>query len=92
MQVLNRPPINTNYNDEHYNTLVQSHVKADRNYNTQRDYNSIPIRSTVVVQREDAGLYSVYSQLECTINVYLSHMHIIKEVYYSSIDTSNTYE
>ena len=31
--------------------------KANKNYGTLRNYNSIPIGSTVVVQQDDGGLW-----------------------------------
>ena len=52
MPILNRPQLNTN-NDHHYETLVERQAKVDKNYDTLRNYNSIPKDSTVAVQRED---------------------------------------
>ena len=53
-----RPQANTDNSDEHNETLVQRQVRADRNYDTLRNYNSIPVGSTVVVLREDGGLWT----------------------------------
>ena len=55
MLKLNRPPINTNNDDDHYKTLVEIQSKAGKNYDTLRNYNLIPIGSTVVDQSEDKG-------------------------------------
>ena len=53
MPIINRPPTNTNNDDEHYKTLAEIQTEADKNYDTLRNYNSIPIGSTAAVQRED---------------------------------------
>ena len=58
MLVLNGLPINTNSDDDHYETLVEIQPKADMNYDTLRNHTSIPIRSTVAVQRENGGLWT----------------------------------
>ena len=56
MAILNWPPVITDKNDEYYDTLIQRQANDEKNYDTLRNYNSIPIESTVVVQREDGGL------------------------------------
>ena len=55
MLLTNRPPINKNSDDDYYNyeILVGMQTKDDKNYETLRNYNSIPKGSTVLVQRED---------------------------------------
>ena len=53
MQILNRSPIHTSNNDEHNEALIEIQAEADKNYDTLRNYNALPIRSTVAVQRED---------------------------------------
>ena len=58
MPILNRPPINTSNNDDHYETLEERQAKADTNYDTLRNYNSFPIGSTVEVQREDGDAWT----------------------------------
>ena len=58
MLILNRPPVNTHNDDEHYKTLVQRQTKADKSYDTLRNYISIQIGSTVVVHGEDRGLWT----------------------------------
>ena len=50
MLILNRPPVNTDNNDEHYEKLVPRQMKTEMNYDTFRKYNSIPVWSTVAVQ------------------------------------------
>ena len=55
MLILNRPLINTDNNDDHYDKSVERAGKADKNYDTLISYNSILIGSTVVFQREDGG-------------------------------------
>ena len=55
MPILNMLPVNTENDDEHYETLVQQQAKTNKNHDTPRNYNFTPIGSTVVVQREDGG-------------------------------------
>ena len=52
---LTRKAINANNDGGHYEKLVERQAKGE-NYDTLiRDYKSIPIGSTVEVQREDGG-------------------------------------
>ena len=55
MPALNRLPINTNNDDDHYETLMERQAKADKDYDTSRNYNSIPVVSTGVVQSENGA-------------------------------------
>ena len=55
MPVNNRSPISAD-DDDHYDALMARQQKADKDYNTHKDYNCIPVGSTVVVQWEDRGL------------------------------------
>ena len=55
MPMLHRPPINTNNNDDYYETLMERQGKAEKNYGAPRNYNSVPVGSTVVVQRKNGG-------------------------------------
>ena len=48
MPVINRSPVNAD-NDNHYEALVAKHHIADKNYDNLKDYNYIPIWSTVPV-------------------------------------------
>ena len=50
MPVVNRVPINSNNDDDHCEALVEREEKADRNYDTLRNYNSTLRGSAVVVQ------------------------------------------
>ena len=54
MSISNRPPINSN----NYEVLVKSQMENDKNHNTSRNYASIPIVSTIVVQCENDGLFT----------------------------------
>ena len=58
MPILKRPHIHTNNDDEHYETSVERQAKADRNYDTLRNYNSIPVESTIAVQGQDTGAWT----------------------------------
>ena len=50
MPIVNRPLINVNNTDEHYEALVNIQTKNDKNYDTSQSYASFSIGSTVVVQ------------------------------------------
>ena len=47
MTIFNRPSVNTDNDDKHYETLVERQVKADKNCDTLRNSNSLPIESIV---------------------------------------------
>ena len=53
MPVINRVPINSTNDCDHYEALVEGKENADKNYDTVTNYNSISIESTVPVQWED---------------------------------------
>ena len=55
MPILSRLLINTNNDDDHYETLTERQVKADKTYDTLRNYYSVQIGSTEVDQRKDQG-------------------------------------
>ena len=55
MPIINKAPVNTDNDDDHYEALVNRQMKVDKNYDTLRNYRYIPIGSTVAVQREDGG-------------------------------------
>ena len=55
MLVVNRPPINSNNDDEYYEVLVNRQIRNDKIYDTSRIYASFSLGSTVVVQWEDGG-------------------------------------
>ena len=56
MPIINRPPVGRNNNKEHYEVLIERQMKDDKNKGTPKNYVSIPIGSTVVVQREDGRI------------------------------------
>ena len=49
MPILSRPLISTNNDDEHNEALVKRCTKKDKNHDTSRNYDFIPIGYTVVV-------------------------------------------
>ena len=53
MLVISRALTNANNADDHYKAVVKRQTKADKKYDTLRNYNSIPIDSTTVPQQED---------------------------------------
>ena len=58
MLVFNRSTINADNDDDHYEALVARQLKAGKKFGTIRDYNSIPIGSTVAVQWEERKLWT----------------------------------
>ena len=58
MQIINRLLINSNNDDNHYEESVKRQMKSDQNHDTARNYVSIPIGSTVVVQQEGGGTWT----------------------------------
>ena len=50
MPIVNKPLINTNNDDEHYEALVNRQTRNDENYDTSRSYASFLIGPSVVVQ------------------------------------------
>ena len=56
MLILNRPLAYTDNDNGHSETLVQRQAKAYKSYDTLRNYNSIPIGSTIAVHSKDKGL------------------------------------
>ena len=55
MPIINRLPINADNDDDYYESLVDRQIKDDKNYDTLKNYNSIPTGLTVVVPREGGG-------------------------------------
>ena len=49
MLILSRLLISPNNDDEHYEALVKRQTKKDMSHDTPRNYDFIPIGSTVVV-------------------------------------------
>ena len=52
MPIINRPPVGRDKDEEHYEVLIKRQTKDDKNQGTPRNYVSIPIGSTVVVEWE----------------------------------------
>ena len=53
MPVINRSSVNVDINAGYYEPLVERQTKADKNYDTLKEANSIPVGSAPVVQWED---------------------------------------
>ena len=53
--IINRLPINSNNDDDHYEELVKRQMKHDESHDTFRNYNSSPV---VVVKQENGRLWS----------------------------------
>ena len=52
MPKINRPPVNSNNDDEHYEVLVKGQTNNDKNHDTSRNDASFLLGSTVVVQEK----------------------------------------
>ena len=52
MPIINRLPINSDNDDEHYEVLVNRQAKHDKKYDTARNYDLFSIGPTIVVQWE----------------------------------------
>ena len=50
MPVINRIPINSDNDDDHYEALVRRQTGNDKNYDTARNYDLFSVGSTVAVQ------------------------------------------
>ena len=55
MTIINRLPIKSDNDDEHYEAFINRQAKNDRKYDTARNYDLFSIGSTVAVQQEDGG-------------------------------------
>ena len=55
MPIINRIPINSDNDEDHYETLIKRQVRNDKNYDTARNYDIFSIGSTVAVQQEYGG-------------------------------------
>ena len=49
MLIVNRPPINSKNDDEHYEALVNRQTRNDKIYDTSRSYAFFPLESTEVI-------------------------------------------
>ena len=74
MLVISMPPVNTDIDDEHHKTLVQRQVNAYKNYDTVRNSNSVPVGSTVAVEREDGGLWTHGATVDKGDQYMMDHM------------------
>ena len=53
MPIINRIPINSDNDEDHYEALVKRQTRNDKNYDTARNYDFFSIGSIVAVQQED---------------------------------------
>ena len=50
MPIINRIPINSHKNDDHYEALLKRQTRNDTSYDMMRNYDSFSIGSTVAIQ------------------------------------------
>ena len=50
MPIINRLPINSNNDNDHYEALVNRQTRKEKNYDTSRGYDSFSKRPTIVGQ------------------------------------------
>ena len=55
MPRINRPPVNSNNDDEHHEALIKRHRRNDMNQDTSINYTSFLFGSTVAAHQEDGG-------------------------------------
>ena len=55
MPLINRIPINSDNNEDHYKALVKRQTRNDKNYDAARNNDLFSLESTVAVQQEDGG-------------------------------------
>ena len=67
LQVVNRVPINTNNDDDHYEVLMGRQEKADKKYNTLKNFNSFPMGSTSGSMRGWRTMYPLYTKVITTM-------------------------
>ena len=58
MPIINRPQVGIDNNEEHHEVITKKQTKNDKDKDTSKDFVSIHIRTTVVVQWEDWGLWT----------------------------------
>ena len=58
LPIINRPPVGTDNDQEHYKVILKRQIKDDKSKGTSKIYVSIPIGSTVAVIQEDGGLWT----------------------------------
>ena len=58
MPVVNRLPIGFDNGKEHHNALINRQYGNDKDNDTFKTFNPLPIGSTVAVQCEDGGLWT----------------------------------
>ena len=73
MSILNRPLINTNNTDDHYKTLVKWQTEGGKIYDTLRNFYSISIGYTVVVQSDDGALRMHGAIIKDTTTIMTDH-------------------
>ena len=53
--IINRIPINSDNDEDHYEALVRRQTRNNKNYDAARNYDLFSLGSTVAVQQEDGG-------------------------------------
>ena len=56
MPIINRMPINSDNDDDHYKGLVKRQIRNNKTCDTARNYDLFLIGSTVAAQQGDGGL------------------------------------
>ena len=70
MSIINRLPIGSDNGEEHHKALIDRQSKYNKGKDTSKKFVSLPIGSTVVVQREDEGPWT-----HATIEAKGNHNH-----------------
>ena len=67
MPIIYSITINSVNDDDHYEALVKRQIRNYKNYDTTRNYYLFSIGSTVAVQQEDGGLWTMEQLLALVI-------------------------
>ena len=58
MPVVNRLLIGSDNDEEHHNALINRHCRNDKDNDTSKNFNPLPVGSIVAVQCEDGGQWT----------------------------------
>ena len=90
MPILNRIPISSDNDDNHYEVLVKRQIRNDKNYDTARNYDLFSIESTLVVQQEDGGAWTHGTIVGTDNHSHINRSYTIRITRMGYIITSNS--
>ena len=90
MPIMNKTPVNSDNNDDHYEALVKRQIRNIKNYDTVRNYDLFSIGSTVVVQWEDGWLWTHWTIAVAGNNNHKNRSYTIRITRTGHIVTKNS--